>query len=84
MLDETRVKDCVWMFFEIIKVDSKYQWNGIPIADVMPFLRKDLTRYIIEAGDKSEAALSWLADAVFYMRGDTDDMPAIDLQWDIK
>ncbi len=84
MLIDDRVKTCVWMFFEILSVDPKYKWNSIPIADVLPFLKKDLTRYIIESGDKSEAALSWLASSVFYMRGDTDDLPAIDLEWNLE
>ena len=84
MLDENRLRECAWLFFAILQIDPKFKWNSIPLKDVMPFLEKDLVRHIIESGDKSEAIFDWLAHAIFYMRGDTDDLPAIELQWDIK
>ena len=84
MLDPERVKECAWIFFKLLEIDPKFTWNSIPLSDVMPFLEKDLVRHIIQQGDKSEAVLDWMADSVFYMRGDTDDLPAIDIQWKIE
>jgi len=84
LLHPGRVKECAWIFFKLLQVDPKFTWNAIPLADVLPFLEKDLCRHIIAQGDKAEAVLDWMADAVFYMRGDTDSMPQIDLQWKIE
>ena len=84
MIDPQRVRDCMPIFFSLLKVDPKFTWNAIPISDILPFLEKDLCRHIIEQGDKAEAVLNWIADFVFYVRGDTDDMPQLDYQLELN
>ncbi len=82
-LNPDRVRECLWLLRELIHVDKKYKWNNLPLADILPFLEKDLARAIIGNDEQAEATLSWLASAIFYMRGDTDELPRIELVFTI-
>lgn len=83
MLNPDRVREVCWLLRKMINVDKKYQWNHIPIADILPFLEKDLSKAIIDGDERSESILEWLAHAIFYMKQDTDDLPRIELNWNL-
>ena len=77
-LNPDRVREVLFLLRQMIAIDKKYKWNNLPLADILPELEKDLARAILHYDEKSESILSWFASAVFYMRGDTDELPYIE------
>ena len=84
MLNKERVDEVFWLLRKMLNVDEKFSYKGIPVNDILPLLQKDLVRMIMEKGDESEAMLDWFADSVFYMRGDTDELPQIEVVWNLQ
>jgi hypothetical protein len=69
----------------MINIDPKYKYQGIiPLADILPPLERDLTKAIISHDEQAESMLVWLANAVYYMTGDSDELPRIDLKVEIN
>lgn len=80
-LQADRVREVMQTMQYLINIDKKYKWNNLPLADILPELQRDLARAIIANDEKSESILSWFASAIFYMRGDTDELPHIDIEY---
>lgn len=82
-LHPDRVRDALIFLFKMFDVDPQTKYNGIPVRDILPYIATDLARAINKHPDKSEVILSWLADAIFWCRGDTDYMPPVEIEFKI-
>lgn len=79
-LQADRVREVMMILRHIINIDKKYKWHNLPLADILPELERDLARAITHNDEKSEMILSFIASAIFYMKGDIDELPHIEVE----
>ena len=79
-----RVQEVLEIFFQLLSIDSQYRYKGIPVKDILPFLKKDIFNLIEQKPLEAESLLDWFANSVFYMRGDTDEIPHVDIELRLK
>lgn len=83
-LHPDRVRDTLKILFKMVEIEPQYKYQGIPVRDLLPYIADDLARAINKHPDKAEVILSWLADAIFWCRGDSDFMPDFEVELKIQ
>ena len=83
MIDWARAQEVFQTLQDILNVSDEYKMQGAPVKAWLTPIRKDLSEAMKKNPDQAEAILDWFAEAFFYMRGDSDDLPRVDIQWTI-
>ncbi len=82
-LDTKRLEECMWIFFQFFNVDSTYKFHDIPLSELMPFVKKDITNLMLANEEQAQAVLWWMANAYHYIIGDTDDVPQVQFNFQV-
>ena len=68
----------MWIFFKFFTIDPNYEFHHIPVADLLPFLKKDLTNLMLSNELQAQSILEWMSNATHYINGDSDDLPQVE------
>lgn len=78
-----RVRDTLIIFFKFFAIDPKFRYNGIPVSNLLPHMARDLARMINDNPDQAEVIINWLSEAIFYCRGDTNNLPDFEIEFKV-
>jgi hypothetical protein len=82
-LQEKRVAEMFHIFGQILTYGENQTFNlqgtPIPIKEVVPAIMSELSKIAIRNEEKFEGLADWMVEAIFYMKGDSDELPKMEV-----
>ena len=89
MLINDRVTHTFPIFGKILNLDDNqtFDFGGgiqVPVSNLIPLLMVEFARLCKQYPERAEGILDWMFDAILYMKGDLDQLPKMDLGFNLS
>ena len=84
MILDNRVRQCFWLFMNTLPISKEYQKNlqeafGENTAKILPEIIVTVQNFCMKYPEDFDGYLEFVKQSIDYMRGDSDQLPEVDL-----